>query len=48
MSQLEWVIWHVLGYAAIPGIFITGYLMTAILACILLDLFGVPVGDKKK
>lgn len=47
MSQLEWIIWHVLGYIAIPMIFVTGFVITALLACILLDIFRVPVSEEK-
>lgn len=40
MSALESFIWHVLGYSAIPIIFIVGFLASAAVACFLLELTG--------
>lgn len=38
MSTLESIIWHILGYAAIPIILIVGFLVTAAVGCFLLEL----------
>jgi uncharacterized protein (TIGR02808 family) len=40
MSTLESVIWHILGYSAIPVILLVGFLITAGLGCLLLELTG--------
>lgn len=40
MSALESLIWTILGYAAMPAIFLFGFAATAIVACIMLDLMG--------
>ncbi len=37
MSALEQLIWYALGYATMPVIFITGFLMTAAVGCFLLE-----------
>ncbi|OED48667.1 TIGR02808 family protein [Endozoicomonas sp. (ex Bugula neritina AB1)] len=37
MSSLESFIWHLLGYAAMPAIFIGGFLVTALIFCFLMD-----------
>ena len=39
MSTLEYVIWHILGYSVMPMIFIGGYLVTAFIACFIIDCF---------
>ncbi len=40
MSALESLIWTILGYAAMPAIFIGGFLATAVVACFLLERLG--------
>ena len=41
MSTLESLIWNVLGYSAMPMIFLGGFVVTAIVACFLLEqLYG--------
>lgn len=40
MSPLESMIWTILGYAAMPTIFIVGFAITAAVACFLLDITG--------
>ncbi|GGA86062.1 hypothetical protein GCM10011369_30130 [Neiella marina] len=45
MSQLESVIWHVLGYAAMPTIFIFGFIGVAIGCLLLLNWMGVETID---
>ncbi len=40
MSTLESVIWHILGYSAIPIILIVGYLITVAVGCFILELTG--------
>ncbi|WP_426416258.1 TIGR02808 family protein [Aestuariirhabdus sp. LZHN29] len=40
MSAMESMIWNILGYAAMPTIFITGFLITAVFTCFLLELTG--------
>ncbi len=40
MSTLESVIWHVLGYSAIPLIFLTGIILSSLIFFILLKLAG--------
>jgi uncharacterized protein (TIGR02808 family) len=37
MSTLESIFWHILGYAAMPVIFIVGFLITAAIGCFLLE-----------
>lgn len=37
MSTLETIIWNVLGYSAMPLIFLGGFVATAIVACFLVD-----------
>ncbi len=37
MSALESIIWHTLGYAAMPAIFIGGFAVTALVFCFLID-----------
>ncbi|WP_281646796.1 TIGR02808 family protein [Parendozoicomonas sp. Alg238-R29] len=41
MSSLEWLIWNILGYATMPMIFLAGFAGTALVACILMDLFKI-------
>ncbi|RRJ83865.1 TIGR02808 family protein [Aestuariirhabdus litorea] len=38
MSALESMIWTILGYAAMPTIFLIGFLITAAFTCFVLDL----------
>ena len=38
MSTLEYIIWHVLGYAAMPVILLTGFVGVAIVSLWLLSL----------
>ncbi len=45
MSTLESVIWHVLGYSAIPFIFLVGFLIAAEVGCILVELAGYGEKD---
>lgn len=48
MSTLEWLIWHILGYATMPVIFLTGFVGTALVACILMDIFNIPTTQQKQ
>ncbi len=45
MSTLESIFWHVLGYAAIPVIVITGIVISALVFYFLVNFF-VPGGDE--
>lgn len=46
MSELESIIWHVLGYMAIPTIFIGGFIGVFFVAVAILKLSGdTPVED---
>ena len=46
MSELESIIWHVLGYAAMPTIFIGGFIGVFFVAVGILKLSGdTPVED---
>ncbi|MEH6534583.1 MAG: TIGR02808 family protein [Photobacterium frigidiphilum] len=45
MSTLESFIWHFLGYSAMPIIFIVGFLLSAALACFLLELTNKGGGE---
>lgn len=40
MSPLEAMIWTVLGYLAMPTIFIVGFAITAAIGCFLLEASG--------
>ncbi len=40
MGVLESIIWHILGYAMIPLIFVAGFLAAAAVGCFLLELVG--------
>lgn len=40
MSTLESVIWHILGYSAMPVILLVGFAITAGIGCFLLELTG--------
>ena len=37
MSTLEAIIWNILGYSAMPLIFLGGFAATAVVACFLID-----------
>ncbi len=37
MSTLESIIWYTLGYMAMPVIFISGFIVTALIACFLIE-----------
>ncbi|WP_419536368.1 TIGR02808 family protein [Endozoicomonas sp.] len=40
MSTLESFIWHFLGYATMPAIFIGGFIATALVFCFIMDKAG--------
>ncbi len=40
MSTLESIIWHILGYSAIPVIFLTGIFIASLVYFALLKLMG--------
>ncbi|HFB65420.1 MAG TPA: TIGR02808 family protein [Aeromonadales bacterium] len=40
MSGFESIIWTILGYTAMPLIFIGGYLASAAVSCFILNLFN--------
>jgi len=40
MSDLEQLIWNVLGYTSMPFIFLFGFIATALGAVVILKLFG--------
>lgn len=40
MSDLEQLIWNVLGYSSMPIIFLFGFVATAIAAYVILKFFG--------
>ncbi len=40
MSTLESIIWHILGYSAIPLIFLTGIFIASLIFFALLKLLG--------
>jgi uncharacterized protein (TIGR02808 family) len=41
MSTLESVIWHILGYAAIPVIVLSGIVVATLLYMLMLKIFGI-------
>jgi len=46
MSELESIIWHVLGYMAMPTIFIVGFVAVFLAAVAILKVSGdTPVED---
>ncbi|MBW8190971.1 TIGR02808 family protein [Neiella marina] len=45
MSQLESFIWHVLGYAAMPAIFLFGFIGIAVVCLFILKWMGVQPVD---
>lgn len=45
MSFLEHTIWTVLGYGAMPIIFLSGFIAVAVTCCVLLNVFGVKSGE---
>lgn len=46
MSLLEHTIWTVLGYGAMPFIFLSGFVAVAVICCMLLNAFGVQSAEK--
>ena len=46
MSLLEHTIWTVLGYGAMPFIFLSGFVAVAVTCCLLLNAFGVQSAEK--
>ena len=40
MSALESTIWTILGYAAMPTIFVVGFIITAVVTCYVLERTG--------
>ena len=46
MSLLERTIWTVLGYGAMPFIFLSGFVAVAVTCCALLNAFGVQSAEK--
>ena len=40
MSTLESIFWNILGYSAIPFIFIVGFLIIAVAGCFLVERAG--------
>ena len=45
MSTLEAFVWHVLGYAAIPVIVLTGIIVSTLLYILMLKLIGRDKDD---
>lgn len=46
MSQLESIIWHILGYMAMPAIFVGGFIAVFLVAVAILKVSGdTPVQD---
>ncbi|WP_207062608.1 TIGR02808 family protein [Motiliproteus sp. SC1-56] len=41
MSAIEQTIWTILGYLAMPTFFIIGFAVTALIACIIMDLLEI-------
>jgi uncharacterized protein (TIGR02808 family) len=41
MSAVEILLWNVLGYSTIAVVFIVGFAVTAVVACFLLERFGL-------
>ena len=46
MSLLEQTIWNILGYGAMPFIFLSGLVAVAVTCCLLLNAFGVKSAEK--
>ena len=46
MSLLEQTIWNILGYGAMPFIFLSGFVAVAVTCCLLLNAFGVQSAEK--
>ena len=40
MSDLEQLIWNILGYSFMPFIFLFGFIATALVAVVILKVFG--------
>lgn len=48
MSDLEQLIWNILGYSSMPFIFLFGFIATALAAVVILTTFGAkPILDMK-
>jgi uncharacterized protein (TIGR02808 family) len=45
MSTLESVIWHILGYSAIPLIVVAGIVISSLIFYVLLKIFSRGGGD---
>lgn len=45
MSELEQLIWNVLGYSSMPFIFLFGFIATAIVAVFILKMFGAKPSE---
>lgn len=46
MSELESVLWHILGYAAMPAIFAAGFIGVFFAAIVILKISGAtPIKD---
>lgn len=40
MSAMESLIWTILGYASMPAVFIVGFVITAVVTCMLIEMSG--------
>ncbi|MEH6624876.1 MAG: TIGR02808 family protein [Motiliproteus sp.] len=38
---METMIWNILGYTSMPLIFVFGFVATALLACMVMDMLGI-------
>ncbi|WP_354624970.1 TIGR02808 family protein [Psychromonas sp. MME2] len=46
MSELESIIWHILGYSAMPVIFIMGFIGVFCVSAVILNMLGeTPIED---
>ena len=45
MGTIEFIIWNILGYGAIPLIFLGGFAATAFVACFFLEKIGYTDED---
>ncbi|MGL5285684.1 TIGR02808 family protein [Aeromonas sp. RU39B] len=46
MSVLEQTVWTILGYGAMPFIFLSGFIAVAVASCALLVALGVQPADE--
>lgn len=46
MNLLEETIWTILGYGAMPFIFLSGFVAVALVSCVLLNAFGVKPAER--